>query len=219
MLAMNFNRLKWKGRGCMNQTAFSMWLWMNDLWCIQCTLHQPCTLVSQARPNQPQRGSLSVSPCVILKAIRAGVGWVIDNIPSPRVRVRLPCTQGLRLLPCRGGALGPDTRYVTCGDVPYRGGSPSDPIIAPTPPAARSLDAQHLSSMSVDSRGIKRGQCMAPSCGCVGYSAGGDSGMKCIGCGHPPGKHYKLSSLPSGSQGSSTLGKMTYASGMYQDFV
>ena len=109
MLAMNFNRLKWKGRGCMNQTAFSMWLWMNDLWRIQCTLHQPCTLVSQARPNQPQRGSLSVSPCVILKAIRAGVGWVW--------LARLPCTQGLRLLPCRGGALGPDTRYVTCGDV------------------------------------------------------------------------------------------------------
>ena len=34
------------------------------------------TLVSQARPNQPLRGSLSVSPCMILKAIRAGVGWV-----------------------------------------------------------------------------------------------------------------------------------------------
>ena len=36
------------------------------------------SLVSQARPNQPQHGSLSVSrsPCVILKAIRAGVGWV-----------------------------------------------------------------------------------------------------------------------------------------------
>ena len=34
------------------------------------------TLVSQARPNQPQRRSLSVSPCMILKAIRTGVGWV-----------------------------------------------------------------------------------------------------------------------------------------------
>ena len=31
-------------------------------------------LVSQAIPNQPQRRSLSVSLCVILKAIRAGVG-------------------------------------------------------------------------------------------------------------------------------------------------
>ena len=29
-------------------------------------------VVSQARPIQPQRGSL----CLILKAIRAGVGWV-----------------------------------------------------------------------------------------------------------------------------------------------
>ena len=33
-------------------------------------------LVSQAILNQPQRGSLSVSPCMILKAIRTGVGWV-----------------------------------------------------------------------------------------------------------------------------------------------
>ena len=34
-------------------------------------------VVSQASPNQPQRGLLSVSRTgVILKAIRAGVGWV-----------------------------------------------------------------------------------------------------------------------------------------------
>ena len=36
-------------------------------------------LISQARPNQPQRRSLSVSRTgkeVTLKAIRAGVGWV-----------------------------------------------------------------------------------------------------------------------------------------------
>ena len=37
-------------------------------------------LVLQARPSQPQHESLSVScmytPCVILKAIRAGVDWV-----------------------------------------------------------------------------------------------------------------------------------------------
>ena len=42
-----------------------------------CRLFQK--LVSHARPNQPQRRSLSVSPTgkeVTLKAIRAGVGWV-----------------------------------------------------------------------------------------------------------------------------------------------
>ena len=42
-----------------------------------CRLFQQ--LVSQARPNQRQRGSLSVSRTgkeVILKAVRAGVGWV-----------------------------------------------------------------------------------------------------------------------------------------------
>ena len=33
-------------------------------------------VVSQARPNQLQRGSLSVSRTGILKSIRAGVGWV-----------------------------------------------------------------------------------------------------------------------------------------------
>ena len=34
-------------------------------------------LVSQARPNQPQCGLLSVShQCVMPKVIRAGVGWV-----------------------------------------------------------------------------------------------------------------------------------------------
>ena len=57
-------------------------------------------------------------------------------------------------------------------------------------------------SMDVDSRRIKRGQCT--ECGCVGYS-GGANKMKCINCGHAPGKHYNLSSVPSGSQ-ASTLG-------------
>ena len=86
-----------------------------------------------------------------------------------------------------------------------------NPTPAWSPIASRGL----RSIMSVDSRGIKRGHCMA--CGCVGYS-GGDNGMKCITCGHPPVKHHNLSSLPSGSQAPSTLGKIKSCVA-YQDLV
>ena len=44
--------------------------------------------------------------------------------------------------------------------------------------------------MSVDARGILRGQCQA--CSCSGYSAG-DKGLKCVDCGHPSGRHINLS--------------------------
>lgn len=43
--------------------------------------------------------------------------------------------------------------------------------------------------MSTDARGIPRGQCQTCSCGA--YS-GGNNGLKCLGCGHPPGKHENL---------------------------
>lgn len=48
--------------------------------------------------------------------------------------------------------------------------------------------------MSTDARGIPRGQCQTCSCGA--YS-GGNKGLKCLDCGHPPGKHENLSSSAS----------------------
>ena len=47
--------------------------------------------------------------------------------------------------------------------------------------------------MSVDSRGVLRGQCEA--CSCDAYD-GGDKGFKCLDCGHAPGKHKNLSTGP-----------------------
>ena len=41
----------------------------------------------------------------------------------------------------------------------------------------------------VDSRGVKRGNCL--SCFCEGYD-GGPEKKKCVGCDHPPGKHTNL---------------------------
>ena len=59
--------------------------------------------------------------------------------------------------------------------------------------------------MNADSRGIPRGQCTVCSCACNGYS-GGESGLKCLNCAHPPGKHVNLSSAASsGSLGPSQL--------------
>jgi len=49
-------------------------------------------------------------------------------------------------------------------------------------------------TMSEDSRGIRRGQCNECGSGCGGYSKG-SGGVKCV-CGHPPGKHVNLD-LPS----------------------
>ena len=47
--------------------------------------------------------------------------------------------------------------------------------------------------MSVDSRGVLRGQCQA--CSCDAYD-GGDKGLKCVDCGHPPLKHVNLTTGP-----------------------
>ena len=47
--------------------------------------------------------------------------------------------------------------------------------------------------MSVDSRGVLRGQCQA--CSCDAYD-GGDKGLKCVGCGHPPARHMNLTTGP-----------------------
>ena len=47
--------------------------------------------------------------------------------------------------------------------------------------------------MSVDVRGVLRGQCQA--CGCDAYN-GGDKRLKCLDCGHPPGNHVNLSAGP-----------------------
>ena len=48
-------------------------------------------------------------------------------------------------------------------------------------------------NMSVDSRGVLRGQCQA--CSCDAYD-GGDKGLKCLDCGHPPGRHVNLNGGP-----------------------
>ena len=107
------------------------------------------------------------------------------------------------------GNVGNDVRYggfpMHIARTPHPGQPDRKPWLSGLIPAVISLPwFSSRSSMSVDSRGIKRGRCMA--CGCAGYS-GGDNGMKCITFGHPPGKHHNLSSLPSGSQASSTLGE------------
>ena len=52
---------------------------------------------------------------------------------------------------------------------------------------------------NVDSRGNLRGRCS--SCACDGYS-GGSEKKKCIGCGHPPGRHQNLSTSSSVSSSS-----------------
>lgn len=46
--------------------------------------------------------------------------------------------------------------------------------------------------MSTDSRGIQRGRCNNGACGCDKYM-GGSTGLKCMRCKHPPGKHENLS--------------------------
>ena len=48
-------------------------------------------------------------------------------------------------------------------------------------------------NMSVDVRGILRGQCQA--CSCDAYD-GGDKGFKCLDCGHPPGRHVNVNAGP-----------------------
>lgn len=47
--------------------------------------------------------------------------------------------------------------------------------------------------MSVDARGVLRGQCQA--CSCDAYD-GGDKGFKCVDCGHPPGRHVNVNAGP-----------------------
>ena len=44
--------------------------------------------------------------------------------------------------------------------------------------------------MSFDARGVRRGRCTV--CRCDVYD-GGEAGMKCVRCGHPPGKHQNSS--------------------------
>ena len=56
-------------------------------------------------------------------------------------------------------------------------------------------DYGHL-GVNVDSRGIVRGRCS--SCACDGYD-GGSEKKRCIGCGHPPGKHVNVSTSLVGS--------------------
>lgn len=59
--------------------------------------------------------------------------------------------------------------------------------------------------MSRDSRGISRGKCNLPECNCQSYMGGSD-GMKCVGCGHPPGKHQNLTSPGAGSSSAAYTG-------------
>ena len=56
--------------------------------------------------------------------------------------------------------------------------------------------------VNVDYRGALRGRCS--SCGCDGYD-GGLEKKKCIGCGHPPGKHANLSTPSSSSSGMTSV--------------
>ena len=53
-----------------------------------------------------------------------------------------------------------------------------------------------------DSRGIRRGACVDPTCPCPSYYGGSDK-KKCIKCGHPPGKHQHLDN-PSANMGTSS---------------
>ena len=58
-----------------------------------------------------------------------------------------------------------------------------------------------MAAVDVDSRGVARGRCS--SCACDGYS-GGVEKKRCIGCGHPPGKHRAVNSSTSSSVSSSS---------------
>ena len=58
-----------------------------------------------------------------------------------------------------------------------------------------------MAAVNVDSRGVVRGRCS--SCGCGGYN-GGSEKKRCIGCGHPPGKHLAANLSTSSSVSSSS---------------
>lgn len=67
-----------------------------------------------------------------------------------------------------------------------------------------------MAAVNVDSRGVARGRCS--SCACDGYN-GGSEKKRCIGCGHPPGKHraanFSTSSSVSSSSGVSSISALS----------
>ena len=69
--------------------------------------------------------------------------------------------------------------------------------------------------MSVDSRGVRRGQCK--QCSCPSYVS--TDGLLCRNCRHPPAKHDNMSVIPSIPTTNTTTAGYTSSSGLPQHFT
>lgn len=74
---------------------------------------------------------------------------------------------------------------------------PNDTIFSPSYPESRrgslycrTFEPCEVEREKMDDRGVVRGGCTSPGCGCLHYQPQG-MGMRCT-CRHPPGKHVRL---------------------------